>query len=242
MEGHHTDASFQDPGDPLLISVMHYREFFHPVMPFIQAVTRCVPLDLSGRRADFTPEVYQDLDSFCTYIDGLLTVAGAEYGIGGYAEDREMYARSQVFDAGEEPRRLHLGLDIWALADTPVYAPLAGIIHSIGLNNAVGDYGGTLILSHELGGQTFHTLYGHLASSVDQWSPGDPVPAGAQIARLGAPLENGHWPPHLHFQVIRDMEGMKGDYPGVCRRSERVRYLRNCPDPMPLLGFNPFSL
>jgi peptidoglycan LD-endopeptidase LytH len=44
-------------------------------------------------------------------------------------------------------------------------------------------------------------------------------------------FENGNWPPHLHFQLIADMEGWKGDYPGVCKYSEREKWLGNCPDP-----------
>ena len=228
------------PADLFPATVMRNRELFHPVMPFTDGATRCVKMDLSGMRADLTTEIYEDIDSFCLYIDGILNVSDADYGIGGYAEDREMYARSQVFDAGEEPRRLHLGVDVWAPAGTPVFAPLIGVVHSLGVRDAVGDYGGVLILSHELDGEIFHTLYGHLAASIIAWKPGDLVSAGQSIARLGAPSENGHWPPHLHFQVIRDMEGMTGDYPGVCRRSERASYLRNCPDPTPLLGFYPF--
>ena len=227
--------------DHLTTSFIRHRESFHPVMPFIEGQTRCVAMDLSGMRADFTPEVYDHIDRFCAYIDGLLTAAGADYGIGGYAEDREMYARSRVFDGQDAPRRLHLGMDIWGPAGTPVCSPLPGVVHSLGIRDAVGDYGGVLILSHLLDGLPFHTLYGHLTSSVIKWHPGDRVEAGQPIARLGAPAENGHWPPHLHFQVIRDMEGMSGDYPGVCRRADATRFLRNCPDPTPLLGFDPFG-
>lgn len=227
--------------DPFLISVMRHRESFVPVMPFKAGVTRCVSMDLSGLRADFNADVYEHIDSFCAYINDILKTSGADYGIGGYAEDREMYARSRVFDAMDEPRRLHLGIDIWAGAGTPVFAPLPGVVHSVGVNDAIGDYGCTLILCHELDGQAFHTLYGHLSHGVSSWKPGDRVMAGQQIAELGAALENGHWPPHLHFQCIRNMEGMEGDYPGVCRRSDHLHYLQNCPDPKPLLGFNPFN-
>jgi peptidoglycan LD-endopeptidase LytH len=235
------EMNFRHTGNPFMISVMRNREYFVPVMPFKAGVTRCVSMDLSGLRADFTAEVYEHLDRFCAYINDTLETSGADYGIGGYAEDREMYARSRVFDAMDEPRRLHLGIDIWTGSGTPVFAPLPGIVHSVGVNDAIGDYGGTLILSHVLDGQPFHTLYGHLSHGVSSWKPGDRVMAGIQIAELGAPSENGSWPPHLHFQCIRDMEGMTGDYPGVCRRSDRLHYLTNCPDPMPLLGFNPFN-
>jgi hypothetical protein len=38
--------------------------------------------------------------------------------------------------------------------------------------------------------------------------------------------------------VIIDMEGRKGDYPGVCAPSEKEKYLNNCPDPELLLNLN----
>jgi len=48
---------------------------------------------------------------------------------------------------------------------------------------------------------------------------------------LGKPDENGGWPPHLHFQLIRDMQGFVGDYPGVCAKQDLTFYANNCPDP-----------
>jgi hypothetical protein len=57
------------------------------------------------------------------------------------------------------------------------------------------------------------------------------IKKGALLAHFGEPHENGHWPPHLHFQLIRNIGLAKGDYPGVCRFSEREKYLSNCPDP-----------
>ncbi|HWZ36478.1 MAG TPA: hypothetical protein VNW51_09975, partial [Mucilaginibacter sp.] len=59
-----------------------------------------------------------------------------------------------------------------------------------------------------------------------------------QIARLGSIDKNGHWPPHLHFQLMFDMEGWVGDYPGVARFSEKEKHLRNIPDPNLILRFN----
>ena len=135
-----------------------------------------------------------------------------------------------------EPRRLHLGVDIWGAVDTPVYAPLEGTIHSIGYNDAFGDYGATLVLQHEINGFLFHTLYGHLSlKSITGKQEGQDIEKGSWIASFGDLAENGNWPPHLHFQVILDMQGWKGDYPGVCKFSEREQYLSNCPDPDLLL-------
>jgi very-short-patch-repair endonuclease len=136
-----------------------------------------------------------------------------------------------------EPRRLHLGIDIWGPTETPVYAPLEGTVHSFAFNEAYGDYGATLILQHDINGFLFHTLYGHLSlASIQDKQEGQTIAKGEWIAAFGKPEENGQWPPHLHFQVIIDMQGAKGDYPGVCKYSEREEYLANCPDGDLILG------
>ncbi|HET7897327.1 MAG TPA: DUF559 domain-containing protein, partial [Flavisolibacter sp.] len=112
---------------------------------------------------------------------------------------------------GQGARRLHLGIDIWGKPHTKVMAPLDGIVHSFAFNNAYGDYGATIILTHNLDGMMFHTLYGHLSlNSMKNMYEGDVVRKGDVFAEFGLPFENGQWPPHLHFQIIRDMEGMKG--------------------------------
>jgi murein DD-endopeptidase MepM/ murein hydrolase activator NlpD len=77
----------------------------------------------------------------------------------------------------------------------------------------------------------FHTLYGHLSlTSIEDKRQDQSIEKGEWIANFGVPAENGHWPPHLHFQVIVDLQGWKGDYPGVCAFSEREAYMENCPD------------
>ena len=60
--------------------------------------------------------------------------------------------------------------------------------------------------------------------------------AGDRLAWMGDAAVNGGWPPHLHFQVILDLKGWSGAYPGVFKRSERNDWKRICPDPGPLLG------
>jgi peptidoglycan LD-endopeptidase LytH len=157
---------------------------------------------------------------------------------GGYGEDRSLYTQALFAPDGEEPRTVHLGIDIFAPAGADVMTPLAGRVHSSRVNEAPGDYGPTIILEHEPApGLVFHTLYGHLSrDSLKGLKPGAAFMAGEPIAQLGTKRENGGWPPHLHFQIILEIGDAKGDYPGVCRRSEQDRWLAICPDPRPLLG------
>ncbi|MFD2285551.1 peptidoglycan DD-metalloendopeptidase family protein [Pedobacter petrophilus] len=202
------------------------------VIDFDISNDRLLPLDFTAQNIELTDETLADTDLFSNWVNEKLLKHSARYGIGGYNEHRTIYTRSAHFDTEEEPRRLHLGVDIWGPAGTAIYNFYDATVHSFGNNNHLGDYGATIILSYHIDGFQFHSLYGHLSlESLNELKEGSFVPAGAKIATLGAKDENGNWPPHLHFQIIRDMNGLKGDYPGVCKFSEREEYLKNCPDP-----------
>ncbi|MBI1343150.1 MAG: peptidoglycan DD-metalloendopeptidase family protein [Terrimonas sp.] len=215
---------------------------FHPVVHFNPDLEKLLPLDFTDSNRDLTMEILSDTQQFTDYINDKLALAGAKFGIGGYAEHRTVYSRSPVFDAkypGQEPRRLHLGTDIWGRHHTPVMAPLGGIVHSFAFNNNFGDYGATIILTHQLEGFVFHTLYGHLSlNDLKNIQEGQRIEKGEVFCEFGIPVDNGHWPPHLHFQVIIDLQGKEGDYPGVCAYAEKDAYLLNCPDPDLLLKMN----
>jgi murein DD-endopeptidase MepM/ murein hydrolase activator NlpD len=205
----------------------------HPVVPFDPEKERLIPLDFTEKNQELTGDIINDVAAFSMYIEEKLGAAGARYGIGGYGEHRTVYSRSRVFDAadGEEPRRLHLGLDIWGDAGTPMFAALPATVHSFAFNDRYGDYGATIILRHELEGFVFYSLYGHLALKDLDLEAGMRVEQGQEFAHFGEPAENGHWPPHLHFQLMLDIGDAYGDYPGVCKYSEKDKYLANCPDP-----------
>ncbi|HXB91960.1 MAG TPA: peptidoglycan DD-metalloendopeptidase family protein [Puia sp.] len=207
---------------------------FHHVVPFDPARGKLYPFDFTENNRTLDPDQIADTGRFATYINRTLQEHQAQYGIGGYNEHRTLYARSKHFDStsGAEPRRLHLGIDIWGPAGTKVMSPLNAIVHSFAFNNNDSDYGATLVLTHNIDGIGFHTLFGHLSlNSLKNLYEGKNISRGEVIAEFGMRFENGNWPPHLHFQLIGDMQGWKGDYPGVCKFSERRQWLDNCPDP-----------
>jgi murein DD-endopeptidase MepM/ murein hydrolase activator NlpD len=184
------------------------------------------------------PEIMTGVRTFAATATGSdLAKTSSQPSYGGYGEDRSVYTQELFAPAGEEPRTIHLGLDIFAPHGTEVFTPLPGRVHSSKVNDRPGDYGPTIILEHSIHGGQFYTLYGHLSrESLKGLKPGAAFMAGEAIASLGTRNENGGWPPHLHFQIILDLKGMRGDYPGVCKRSEREQWLAICPDPRPLLG------
>ncbi|CAN5490650.1 hypothetical protein BH10BAC3_BH10BAC3_08820 [soil metagenome] len=208
---------------------------FKQVVPFKAEKDRLLALDLSGNSIRLTPEIFNDTNRFSEFITKELESNKATYGIGGYLENREVYSRSAIFDGATnslvQKRTIHLGVDIWGPAGTPVFAPMGGSVHSFAYNNSFGDYGATIILQHQLDGFSFHTLYGHLSLADLSIGQNQYISIGERFASFGKPEENGHWPPHLHFQLIVDMELKEGDYPGVCALNRLDYYRKNCPDP-----------
>lgn len=219
---------------------------FHAVVPFIKATDKVAALDLSKHNKELSGKIYQSCETLGAYIEEKREAENAKYLVGGYAEIREMYRRSILFDKNlqpgfdemeEEPRSLHLGVDVWGPAGTKVYAPLGGMVHSFAFNNNDGDYGATIILQHQIDMFNFYTLYGHLAlKDLGTIRSGQFITRGENFAHFGNPAENGNWPPHLHFQLITDMGNYEGDFPGVCKPSEAQHYLTICPNPDSVLN------
>lgn len=190
-------------------------------------------LDLSETNEKLMEMNLSDTSVFTRYVFDELLSHSTFLGIGGYNEHRVIYRQLDHFEKqAQNPRCIHLGVDIWAPTGEPIYAPLNGFVHSFAFNDSLGDYGPTIILEHHLAGITFYTLYGHLTiSSLDGLFENKKIQEGEKIAEIGTYPENGDWPPHLHFQVIEHLENLKGDFPGVCSMADREIYTSACPDP-----------
>ena len=197
---------------------------------------RVVPLDLSissqwlGQSSDFN-----NLDWFNYQLAELQKVQPNKIIAGGYLEARPLYT-ADTYDKtgnnGRESRCMHLGIDFWIPALTPVHAIYdAKVVVSV---NDAGDkkYGGLVILSHQEGGFIFYTLYGHLsAASVKQLKIGAQLSQGDKIGEVGNPNENGNWSPHLHFQIMLSLLSYKNDFPGVAYFNEKHTWQSICPNP-----------
>ncbi|MBF4470843.1 peptidoglycan DD-metalloendopeptidase family protein [Flavobacterium sp. HJJ] len=196
------------------------------------------PLDLSPSNTDLDQLNVSNAFELQEYINQILISNNAKAAYGGYNEVRNLYKRSTVFnDLTTEERNIHIGMDLWIEDGTSVLAALDGKVHSFQNNNNLGDYGPTIILEHQLEDYVFYTLYGHLTiESIKSIKKGDFFAKGQQLAMLGNSEVNGNYAPHLHFQIIKDIDGKSGDYPGVCSKSKLSYYLENCPDPNLLLN------
>ena len=194
-------------------------------------------LDLSESNHDLLDLDCDNTIDFDNYINLYLKKKMSTVAYGGYNEKRNLYKRSTIFKSTDQnERNIHIGLDLWTKADTPVLAALTGKVHSFKNNLGLGNYGPTIILEHQFEEITFYTLYGHLSKkSIENLRIGDHFIQGSQIATLGDFSVNGNYAPHLHFQIIEDLENNFGDYPGVCSITDLELYLKNCPNPNLLL-------
>ncbi len=202
---------------------MIHRLFSEPLRANTQ-----VALDLSATNEELNAAIYGNYEAFNAYITKKI---GHKIGFGGYLEHRVIYESYENFATeSADFRNIHLGIDFWTKVGTPVYAPIEGVIHRFQDNPGPGNYGPTLILYHPE--ENIYSLYGHVSGEdLAHLEVGAPISAGQVLCHLGKPTENGGWPPHLHFQLIRDMQGFQGDYPGVCSQRDLDFYAHNCPDP-----------
>ncbi|WP_295314040.1 aminotransferase class III-fold pyridoxal phosphate-dependent enzyme [Roseobacter sp.] len=168
-------------------------------------------------------------------------VAGADFWLGYYREPRLIYTdrafRKGRYKAGDR-RSVHMAVDVFAPADTPVHAPLKGeVVIAENRENPL-DYGGMIILRHETPqGDVFFTLYGHLDPEfVYRLGPGKIIGRGQAFCSLGAQAVNGGWAPHLHFQLLMTGDGMAPTWPGVADPDDLQMWEQLCPNPACLLN------
>lgn len=211
------------------------KDDLHPLLRVEIDADRYMKLDLSVFNHDLEKVDVSSAHEIQAYIDRKLVENDAHVAYGGYLEERAIYRRSDYFSIPSDPnkeRNIHLGLDLWCDAGTAVYTPLDGKVHSFADNQEYGDYGPTIILEHELDGARFYTLYGHLSrASIVSLEVGQLFDKGEKLAELGAPEVNGDYAPHLHFQLITDMEDYWGDFPGVCSKEDLEKFKEICPNP-----------
>lgn len=166
-----------------------------------------------------------------------MQAAHSPIGIGRYNEARLLHTSIERFVEGNDGPQwptIHLGLDLFMAAGSPVYAPLAGIVHSLSSNDEAPGYVPTLVLQHTVahGTLTFYTLYGNLSlDSLDSLYTGMPVEKGAQIAHISDYPSHDGLPSHLHFQLISDMLDRQDSFPAFALPDERDVWLSLSPDP-----------
>jgi 4-aminobutyrate aminotransferase-like enzyme/Ser/Thr protein kinase RdoA (MazF antagonist) len=196
----------------------------------IHALDLSVSSKLIGHEMDFN-----DLPFFQYKLDKLQRQQPSCILAGGYLEPRPIYTTTsydKMGNCGRESRSIHLGVDFWQPADTPVHALFDGEVVTAVNDEGNKEYGGLVILKHQEEGLGFYTLYGHLSvASATKYGIGTKIKQGDGIGVLGNWPENGNWTPHLHFQIMLSMLDYKIDFPGVGYYNQIEVWKSLCPDP-----------
>lgn len=178
---------------------------------------------------------FNNLDLFKYKIDKLQLGSPNKTIAGGYLEPRPIYTSStydKLGNSGRESRTIHLGVDFWLPAYSAVHALMDGIVVTAVNDEGFKEYGGLVILKHQFENLIFYTLYGHnTVESALKHKVGDFIKKGEKIAELGDTPENGHWAPHLHFQIMLSMLDYEIDFPGVAYNNQIGIWKDLCPDP-----------
>ena len=141
-----------------------------------------------------------------------------DIGIGLYKEKRKVYKSNHYISSLNPLKRrdVHLGIDIFVEANTPIKSPLNGKVIILHNNNFKYDYGPTVILEHKINDYSFFTLYGHLSKKcLKKLKVGQIIKKGEWIGEIGDYKINGNWPPHLHFQIMTSLLNEVDNFPGV---------------------------
>ncbi len=209
-----------------------------PVLGIDLRKNDCIVFDLSVSSPLISGDPLENSEPKLTRrLFDAMDTAGVNIGIGRYDEPRLFYL-SSIFTSTGEPRVIHLGIDLFAKAGTPVYAPIDGIVEAFANNASPQDYGPMIILKHHTDeGIVFYTVYGHLSlDSLNGLSIGKKIAKEEKIASIGTPDINVGWTPHLHLQIVTDLLDLSTDFPGVARASQREVYRSFSPDPNLILG------
>jgi hypothetical protein len=86
---------------------------------------------------------------------------------------RNLYQRSTIFkDEDTEERNIHIGLDLWIKAGTPILAALEGTLHSFNFNAGFGGLWSNYYTGAQRRKPNFYTLYGLSLDSLEDLTLG----------------------------------------------------------------------
>lgn len=179
---------------------------------------------------------HQTQKEFNDYVFGEMSKNETNIAVSGYLEDRTTLLKKYP-QMVEEKRIYHLGVDVMAPLGTDLYAPIDGEVVLSEYEDGDGNYGGMVILKHNINGIIFYSLYGHLNRNALP-TIGKLIKKGDKFAKIGDFDENGNWFYHTHLQVFTE-NGYKNGWihKGYCSPENIATIDKYCPNPIFLLKF-----
>lgn len=194
-----------------------------------------------GRLAENTSEQKNALlDPFVCekFVEECHRRHNTDFSYGGYLENRSTLWRGSYLD--DDEKYVHLGIDFSVPAGTGVAATRPSTIIRIDNDHPEPyGWGNRVIVDDESGDCVL--IFAHL-DRPETLRVGDSLNAGEIFAKVGHPLVNGGWFPHLHVQAVKRehyqllLENDLRDLDGYGRGGDIENLRRNFPDPILYAG------
>lgn len=139
----------------------------------------------------------------------------------GSGEERWCYEEKLGRVEEKGPANIHSGVDYMVEEGTAVSAMANGEVVEINQFSASNKklykgekgFGNMILIKHKLpDNREVYSLYGHLGHLGDKLKVGDEVKKDQVIGEVGSSftVENGGWPSHLHFSILKEREATVG--------------------------------
>lgn len=170
----------------------------------------------------------------------LQRILGVDWFYGGWMEDRSIvWSDTYLRETGNF---LHLADDFNVPAGTMVFCVADGPIVHMGTDSPLkGGWGGHIVQKIQFHGKPHALIYCHLGFMQPRDTPCD-ISKGDFIGLVGNKSENGGWGPHLHLQLVADIDDvtdwahfMDKEIDGYGKVSDIEYWAKRCPDPTPLI-------
>ena len=132
------------------------------------------------------------------FVDLMARARKVDWLLDGWLQDRRYLWATSVI--AKEGAFIHLGVDLWVPAGTPVahHLPATVLFVDDDKDQDCG-WGPRVFLRPD--GSDVVLLFAHLGHILP-FGPGDRIEAGQVFAQVGAPPHNGNWAAHLHLQAL----------------------------------------
>ncbi len=203
------------------------------VSPLAEGIAQQAPFyyGLSDNHLKSVPQnIWKNQPQLNAHIFETLAHHNRPWGVCGYLEQRSLLL-ADCPQMVQEGRFFHLGLDVILPLDTPLLAPLDGTVVEAYYEEGKGNYGGLVLLGHEINGETFYSLYGHLNRNKLP-AVGTRIERGTSFAYVGDFSENGDWFYHTHVQILTEKAYRQGWISkGYCSQEYLPVIHEYCPNP-----------
>ncbi len=175
-------------------------------------------------------DIWKNQQKLNAHMFNALAQHNTQWGVCGYLEERKLLL-ADCPQMVEEQRFYHLGLDVILPLNTPLCAPLDATVVEAYYEQGKGNYGGLVLLRHQIADETFYSLYGHLNA---QKLPviGTQLKSGEVFGFVGDFSENGDWFYHTHVQILTE-KSYRGGWisKGYCAQKDLPTINEYCPNP-----------